>query len=109
MRLLDWGYLRDSTGGMMAVSSTMDALIEQNPALRGGRPLIAGTGTTVRTIVGLYKLGLVPEEIAVQLPHLSLAQIYAGLTYYHLHVDAVEADIQSDAEAQLMTQAKPKQ
>jgi len=82
----------------MNVALTIDALIEQNPKLRGGRPIIAGTGTTVRTIAGLYKLGLSAEEIATQMPHLQLAQIYAALTYYHLHIAEVEADIKADAE-----------
>ena len=85
----------------MMLASTMDSLIENNPDLRGGRPIIAGTGTAVRTISVLYKLGLDAEEIATQLPHLNLAQIYASLTYYHLHVDKIEADIQADSEENL--------
>lgn len=85
----------------MSFAPTIDALIEVNPNLRGGRPIIAGTGTTIRTVAGLYKLGMVAEEIATQLPHLSLAQIYAALAYYHLHVDEVEADIEADSEENL--------
>lgn len=85
----------------MSTAPTIDTLIEHNPKLRGGRPIIAGTGTTVRAVAGLYKLGLVAEEIATQLPHLSLAQIYAALTYYHMHVDEVEADIEADSEENL--------
>jgi len=85
----------------MTLTPTIDALIEENPHLRGGRPIIAGTGTTVRTIAGLYKLGLGAEEIGTQLPHLTLAQIYAALTYYHLHVDEIEADIEADSEENL--------
>ena len=48
----------DFDGGdiVMALTPTIDALIEKNLHLRGGRPIIAGTGTTVRTIAGLYKL-----------------------------------------------------
>lgn len=85
----------------MASTPTIDTLIEENPALRGGRPIVAGTGTTVRTIASLYKLGLVPEEIATQLPHLNLAQIYAVLTYYYLHTEEIEADIDADSEENL--------
>ena len=85
----------------MALELTMDALIEHNPELRGGRPIIAGTGTTVRSIAGLYKLGLGAEEIATQLPHLTLAQIYAALTYYHLHVEEIEEDKEADSEENL--------
>ena len=90
----------------MTLAPTLDALIETNPKLRGGRPIIAGTGTTVRAIAGLYKLGLVAEEIGTQLPHLQLAQIYAALTYYHLHVDEIEADIAADSEETLKSQTK---
>ncbi|MBI1294214.1 DUF433 domain-containing protein [bacterium] len=89
----------------MTIAPTLDSLIEKNPNLRGGRPIIAGTGTTVRAIVGLYKLGLVAEEIATQLPHLELAQIYAALTYYHLNADEVEADIEADSEENLQSTA----
>ena len=90
----------------MALVVTLDTIIEKNPKLRGGRPIIAGTGTTVRTIAGLYKLGLVAEEIATQLPHLNFAQIYAALTYYHVHVDEIEADIKADSEENLKRLAR---
>lgn len=83
---------------------TLDGLIVKNPGLRNGRPIIAGTGTTVRTIAGLYKLGLSAEEITAELP-LTLAQVYAALTYYHLHTAEIEADIQADSESELMQQA----
>ena len=85
----------------MEAMQTLDGLIAKEPDLRGGRPIIAGTGTTVRTVVGLYKLGYSAEEITGELP-LSLAQVYAALTYYHLRTDEVEADIQADAEATLI-------
>ncbi len=54
-------------------------LIVRSEDIRGGRPRIAGTGVTVRRIVGWYKLGLSPEEIADQVGHLSLAQVHAAL------------------------------
>ena len=83
---------------------SMNGAIVQDPRLHGGRPIVAGTGTTVRTIVGLYKLGLLPEDITGELP-LTLAQVYAALAYYHLHVDEIEADIQADSESTLMEEA----
>ena len=86
----------------MSAAPTIDSLIEKDPKLRGGRPIISGTGTTVRAIAGLYKLGLVAEEISTQMPHLTLAQIYAALTYFHLNVDEIEADIAADSEDNLM-------
>ncbi len=68
--------------------------------VRGGRPCITGTGVTVQRVVGWYKLGLVPEEIADELEHLTLAQIYAALAYYHANRDEIEAVMAVDeAEA----------
>lgn len=72
-------------------------VIVKDPQLRGGRPIIAGTGVTVRTVVGHYKLGLSPEEIADQLD-LDVALAYAALAYYHLNRDEVEADILANSE-----------
>ena len=68
-------------------------LIERDPAIRGGRPKIAGTGLTVRRIVGWYKMGMAPEEIALEYPHLTLAQVHAGLAYYHANRDEIENDV----------------
>ena len=76
------------------------ALIVQTPEVRGGRPRIAGTGVTVRRVVGWYKLGLSPEEISNRTGHLSLAQVYAALAYYHANREEVEYDIAvEEAEA----------
>jgi uncharacterized protein (DUF433 family) len=83
-----------------ALSPAEKAII-RDPQLRGGRPIIAGTGTTVRTVAGLYKLGLSAEDIAGELP-LTLAQIYAALAYYHLHRDEIEADILANSEERVM-------
>lgn len=69
------------------------SLIDRDPSVRGGRPKIAGTGVTVMRIVGWYKRGLAPEEIATQYGHLSLAQVHAALAYYHANTEEIEADL----------------
>ncbi len=81
----------------MPVIRSLDGLVIQDAKLRGGRPILAGTGVTVRTVVGHYRLGLTPEEIADEMD-LDLASVYAALTYYHLHRDEIEADILANAE-----------
>ena len=81
----------------MAVAHTLEGLIVSTPELRGGRPIIANTGVTVRTIAGHYKLGLTAEEIAGEM-NLKLAGVYAALAYYHLNRAEIEADIQSNSE-----------
>ena len=77
--------------------AALDGLIIKDPKLRGGRPVLAGTGITVRTVAGHYKLGLNAEQIADRM-ELELIPVYAALTYYHLHKDEVEADILADSE-----------
>lgn len=81
----------------MAIATIdIGTLIAHSPNIRGGRPCIAGTGVTVRRIVGWYKLGLYPDEIADRIDHLSLAQIHAALAYYHANRHEVEADIKAE-------------
>jgi uncharacterized protein (DUF433 family) len=74
-------------------------LIESTPDIRGGRPCIAGTGVSVRRVVQWYKQGHSPEEIADRIGHLSLAQVYAALAYYHANREAVETDLEEEAAA----------
>ena len=63
--------------------------------INGGRPIIKGTRTPVKAIVGYYKLGLSVEEILEGLPHLTAAQVYEALSYYHDHISEIEQDIQA--------------
>jgi len=81
----------------MTAVQTLEGLIIKDPKLRNGRPIIAGTGVTVRTIVGYYKLGLTPEETADEMG-LELAGVYAALAYYHLNRNEIEADIAANME-----------
>jgi uncharacterized protein (DUF433 family) len=83
----------------MAVSVEIGTLIDRDPAVRGGRPKIAGTGLTVARIVGWYKMGMTPEEIALEYPHLTLAQVHAALAYYHANREEIEVDIAGEEAA----------
>jgi len=71
-------------------------LIESNPEIRGGRPCIAETGVSVRRVIQWYKQGHSPEEIADRIGHLSLAQVYAALAYYHANRESIEADLEEE-------------
>ena len=85
----------------MLTVTDIGSLFVRSDDVRGNRPRVAGTGVTVRRIVGWYKQGLTPEEITTEIPHLSLAQVYAALTYYHANREEIEADIAAeDVEAQ---------
>jgi uncharacterized protein (DUF433 family) len=73
--------------------------ITRDPALRGGRPIISGTGVCVRTIAVDNNAGLSPEEIAADRPALSLAQIYAAVAFYHANKQEIDADIAAELPA----------
>lgn len=90
---------------MPTPSTDIGRLIARDPALRGGRPIVAGTGVTVGRIVGWYQVGLTPEEIVAEIPHLGLAQVHAALAYYHANRDEVDADLAADDQAAEQLQA----
>ena len=85
---------------MSTTTINIGTLITQTPGLHGGAPHIAGKGVMVRRIVDWYKRGLTAEEIANRISHLSLAEVYAALAYYHANKAEVEADLAAElAEA----------
>jgi uncharacterized protein (DUF433 family) len=63
-----------------------------------GRPILTGTRTSVARVVVLYKQGANAEEIARRMSHLSLAQVYAALAYYHANRDEIETDLAEEEE-----------
>jgi len=72
------------------------SLITRTPGIKRGSPHVAGTGVLVRTIVRWYKLGMSPEEIAAEYPHLSLSQVYAALAFYHANREEMEAHMAAE-------------
>ncbi len=68
--------------------------IARVPGVCGGQPIVKGTRTTVKAIVGYYKMGLTVEEILEGLPHLTPAQVYEALSYYHDHQAEIEQEIE---------------
>jgi len=76
--------------------SDIGSLIARTPGIKGGTPHIAGTGVTVRTIARYYKLGMSAEEIAAEISHLSLAQVYTALAYYHANQKDMEAEMAAE-------------
>jgi uncharacterized protein (DUF433 family) len=59
-----------------------------------GEPIIEGTRTPVRAIVELWRMGVLPEEIPSQLPHLTLAQVFDALSYYSDHQSEINHHIE---------------
>ena len=77
----------------MVATRDIGTLIARISELDSGRPVIAGTRTSVRRIAVLYKQGANAEEIAQRLSHLDLAQVYAALAYYHTNKEEIETDL----------------
>jgi len=66
----------------------------------GPRPVVRGTRVGVDAVVGYNRAGYTPEQIATELlPHLTLAQVYDALSYYHDHVDEIDALLEANSIA----------
>jgi uncharacterized protein (DUF433 family) len=59
--------------------------VTRNFEILSGEPIITGTRTSVRAIVGLWRMGIMPEEILNHLTHLTLAQVFDALSFYLDH------------------------
>jgi uncharacterized protein (DUF433 family) len=86
-------------GEMPTAFAEIGTMITREPELRGGRPILAGTGTSVRIIAIDSNMGLSPEEILTDRPQLSLAQVHAALAFYHVNKDEIDADIAAEDQA----------
>ena len=63
-----------------------------------GQPIISGTRTRVKNIIAYYRLGYSPEELAREFPHLTLAQIYDALSFYHENPSKIDKEIEEERE-----------
>lgn len=76
--------------------------VTRAPGVCDGHPILHGTRVTVRAVVGYHKLGLSVDEILAALPHLTPAQVYEALSYYHDHVPEIEKEIEENQRATLV-------
>jgi len=74
-------------------TSTGHRYIVHDPSILSGEPIISGTRTPVRAIVEIWRMGTPPEEIPIQLPHLTLSQVFDALSYFSDHTEEVMAFI----------------
>jgi uncharacterized protein (DUF433 family) len=64
------------------LTNVLSRYVTSNNEILGGEPIVVDTRTSVRAIVGLWRLGVMPEEILTHLPHLTLAQVFDALSFY---------------------------
>jgi uncharacterized protein (DUF433 family) len=72
--------------------------VESTPGTCGGAPRIAGTRIRVSQIVLLVESGSSPDEIITSFPHLTLADVYAALAFYHDHRELIDTEIREGDE-----------
>ena len=84
--------------------STEHLALDENGVAR-----IAGSRIKVRHLVMQTQLGLTPEQIHAELPHLSLAQIHAALAYYHDHRSTIDQEILQARETAESIRNSPEQ
>lgn len=69
--------------------------ITKNPEVCGGRATIDGTRIRVMDIWSLKRCGMSPEQMLEEYP-LTLAQVYAALSYAHENMAEIEAALEED-------------
>ena len=86
----------------MGTNATVCTHIE----LRDGVPYIAATATKVPMVVVNHRaFDWDGRELQEQLPHLTLGQVYAALSYYYDHQDAIDGD--TEAGERLAAELRP--
>ena len=78
----------------MPQTSTISEHIEITPGVCGGKPRIAGHRIRVQDIVVWHEMrGMSADEIVYHYPSISLADVYAALSYYYDHLEEIRQDI----------------
>jgi uncharacterized protein (DUF433 family) len=79
--------------------ASRDVLIERNPQICAGKPVIRGTRISVSQIIELrHFLGWDMERILQAYPHLSAEQVFAALGYYDDHMREIDGYIKLEKE-----------
>jgi uncharacterized protein (DUF433 family) len=75
------------------------AHIVKTPDTCGGAARVVGTRITVKVIVAkVVRHRMLPEEVLMDHPHLTIGQIHAALAYYFDNKEEVDAAMRADEE-----------
>jgi uncharacterized protein (DUF433 family) len=73
--------------------------IVRKPNVCGGKPCITGTRIRVQDVYVWHELqGLSADEIVSRFQHLTMADVYAALTYYWDHRDQIGRQMQEETD-----------
>lgn len=71
--------------------------IDPEPRASKGNPVVKGTRIKVIDIALRYELmGMTPDQIVEQFPHLTLPQIHDALSFYYEHKEELDRQSQRD-------------
>ena len=81
------------------IQSSARISIQSQPSVCGGKPCVAGTRIRVQDIFVWHELqGQSADEIVTRFPQLTMADVYAALSYYWDHRDEIQRDMQADSD-----------
>ena len=73
--------------------------VVQDEDICGGDPILEGTGIRVSNVVAQVEYrDKTPEEVVSSFPVLSVADVYAALTYYHERPSQIRNEIRNREE-----------
>ena len=76
--------------GTRFMTAVISEHIEITPGVCGGKPRIVGHRIKVEDVVIWHEQQrLSPDEIVSMYPSITLADVYAALTYYHDHLEEI--------------------
>jgi uncharacterized protein (DUF433 family) len=78
------------------MAQTAHRYVVSSPEVLGGERVIESTRPPVRAIVELWRSGVPVEEITIDLPHLTLAQVFDALSYYSGHTVEINSYIEAN-------------
>lgn len=85
--------------GRTACATIVYSHITKDPQVCGGKACIDGTRVRVLDLVCMLRQALSPQDMLGAYPSLTLAQVYAALSYYHENPQEISADLDRDREA----------
>ena len=92
----------DKTPDALADELLRLALSPQHPYIEirdkpmGPRAFIKGTRVSVSNIVAYSRMGETPESMTTEImPHLTMAQVYDALSYYHDHQEEIDYELET--------------
>jgi uncharacterized protein (DUF433 family) len=74
--------------------------VVNDPEIRGGRPIVAGTTLRVSDLAAYHTLaGLTPDQLCAQFD-LDLSRAHAALSHYFRHKAEIDAEIRENEQQQ---------